>query len=466
MLLDGPTEIRAGTAYREECAEAKGRASRRQPHRPLASGLDREQAAAPSPCARPAGPDVLPYWAATRYNAREMPFTVKDFQGLLRLLERQPQWKDALRASLLGEEFLELPSLVRSLVQAQRATQRELRALAEAHRQSQQELQALAEAQARTDQTVQDLARQVQALTEAQARTDQQLRALAEAQARTDETVQDLARQVQALTEAQARTDQTVQDLARQVQALTEAQARTEQQLQALTEAQARTDQVVRTLVEAQARTDQRVASLEEAVARLTEAQARTDQTVQDLARQVQALTEAQARTEQQLQVLTEAQKHTEQVVRELVKTVGALKGENLERRYRERAASYFQRVLRRIRVLDHQQLGLLLDDAVDQGRITPDERAQVLEADVVVAGLADGREVYLLAEVSGTITAHDVRRARERAAALEKATGRPVLPAVAGEQLSEDQETQEEAAAVWRVLDGRVWPALPSASS
>ncbi|MDR7392700.1 MAG: hypothetical protein QN182_11580 [Armatimonadota bacterium] len=177
-------------------------------------------------------------------------------------------------------------------------------------------------------------------------------------------------------------------------------------------------------------------------------------------------MAEVQARTEQVVQTLAEAQVRTEQVVRELVKTVGALKGENLERRYRERAASYFQRVLRRIRVLDHQQLGLLLDDAVDQGRITPDERAQVLEADVVVAGLADGREVYLLAEVSGTITAHDVRRARERAAALEKATGRPVLPAVAGEQLSEDQETQEEAAAVWRVLDGRVWPALPSASS
>ncbi|MDR7413518.1 MAG: hypothetical protein QN202_05010, partial [Armatimonadota bacterium] len=194
-----------------------------------------------------------------------------------------------------------------------------------------------------------------------------------------------------------------------------------------------------------QARTDQRLARLEEAVARLTEAQARTEQQLQALA--------------QDLQALTEAQRHTEQVVRELVKTVGALKGENLERRYRERAASYFQRVLRRIRVLDHQQLGLLLDDAVDQGRITPDERAQVLEADVVVAGLADGREVYLLAEVSGTITAHDVRRARARAAALEKATGYPVLPAVAGEHLSDDRETQQEATAVWRVLDGRVEP-------
>ncbi|MDR7568157.1 MAG: hypothetical protein QN143_07275 [Armatimonadota bacterium] len=269
-----------------------------------------------------------------------MPFTVKDFQSLLRLLERQPQWKDALRASLLGEEFLELPNLVRSLVQAQRATQRELRALAEAHRLTQQDLQGLAE----------------------------------------------------------------------QVRTLTDAQVRTQQDLRALTE-------------------------------------------------QVRALADAQARTQQELQALADAQRRTEQVVRELVQTTGALKGENLERRYRERAASYFQRILRRIRVLDHQQLGLLLDDALDQGRITPDERAQVLEADVVVTGLADGREVYLLAEVSGTVTAHDVRRARARAEILEKATGSPVLPAVAGEQLSDDDKTQEEAPTVWRVLDGRVSP-------
>jgi len=115
---------------------------------------------------------------------------------------------------------------------------------------------------------------------------------------------------------------------------------------------------------------------------------------------------------------------------------------------------------------VDHQQLGLLLDDALDQGRITPDERAQVLEADVVVAGLADGREVYLLAEVSSTVTAHDVRRARARAAALEKAAGRPVLPAVPGEQLSDDLETQEVARTVWRILDGRVWPASLAGSS
>ena len=388
--------------------------------------------------ARTRGPDVLPAWPVARYNACEMPFTVKDFQSLLRLLERQPQWKDALRASLLGEEFLELPSLVRNLVQAQRATQRELRALAEAHRLTQQEIRALAEqvrtladAQARTQQDL-------QALAEAQARTQRELQALAGAQARTQE-------ELQALAEAQARTQQELRAVAEQVRTLADAQARIQEELRALAEAQARTQQELRAVAE-QVRT-------------LAEAQARIQE-------ELRALAEAQARTQQDLQALANAQMRTEQVVRELVQTVSALKGENLERRYRERAASYFQRILRRIRVLDHQQLGLLLDDALDQGRITPEERAQVLEADVVVTGLVDGREVYLLAEVSGTVTAHDVRRARARAAILEKATGAPVLPAVAGEQLSDDHETQEEAPTVWRVLDGRALPPSKVGSS
>ena len=194
------------------------------------------------------------------------------------------------------------------------------------------------------------------------------------------------------------------------------------------------------------------VRELAQEVKLLAEAQRRTEQRLEELAL-------AQRATEQRLGELTAAQRDTEQTVGALVRDVAGLKGESLERRYRERAASYFQRILRRIRIVDHQQLGLLLDDAVDSSRLTPEERADLLEADVVLMGLLDGQEVYLVAEVSGIVMAHDVRRARRRAAILEKATGQRAIPAVAGERVLDDRETQEEAAGVWKVLDGRSEP-------
>ncbi|MDR7427666.1 MAG: hypothetical protein QN175_01225 [Armatimonadota bacterium] len=82
------------------------------------------------------------------------------------------------------------------------------------------------------------------------------------------------------------------------------------------------------------------------------------------------------------------------------------LSGDALERRYRERAHSYFQGILTRI---------------------------QVVPA--------------------------DAERAARRAALLERAMEVPVIPAVAGEQILPDAEAEAKAARVWCVLDGRAEP-------
>jgi hypothetical protein len=171
----------------------------------------------------------------------------------------------------------------------------------------------------------------------------------------------------------------------------------------------------------------------------------RTEQRVEELA-------QAQTRTEVTLQALVET-------VRVLVTDVAALKGDNLERLYRDRAASYFARILRRIRTVSPDQLGLLLDEAVDAGRITLEEREDVLQADVVVEGRRDGETVYLVVEVSWEVRSEDVERAVRRAAVLQRAVAHPTLPAVAGKVLATDRRTQEVASAVWRVLDGRTEP-------
>ncbi len=346
-----------------------------------------------------------------------MAFRAEDLQALVRLLREHPEWRDELRRALLPEDMALLAREVAALAA-------EVRRLAEAQSRTDATVRALAEAQRRTDATV-------QALAEAQARTEERLRELAEAQKRTEERLRELAEAQKRTEEAQARTEQRVEELA-------QAQLRTERRLEELAQAQARTEERVEQLAQAQMRTEQRVEEL-------AQAQTRTEQRVEELA-------QAQTRTETTLQALVET-------VRVLVKDVAALKGDNLERLYRDRAASYFARILRRIRTVGPDQLGTLLDEAVDAGRITLDEREDVLQADVVVEGRRDGETVYLVVEVSWEVGSEDVERAVRRAGLLQRAVAYPTLPAVAGKVLATDRRTQELASRVWRVLDGKTEP-------
>ncbi len=89
--------------------------------------------------------------------------------------------------------------------------------------------------------------------------------------------------------------------------------------------------------------------------------------------------------------------------LKELKADVGGLKGESFERRVREKAPAYFGKIIRRCRSIDIEQLNNLLEDAVDAGLITDDERAYALMVDVVVEGTLrkdHAREVVLVGEV------------------------------------------------------------------
>jgi chromosome segregation ATPase len=351
-----------------------------------------------------------------------VPFTIEEFHDLVRLLEQHPEWSVELRRLVLSQELLTLPELVKALAEAQRRTEEQVRALAEAQGRTEEQVRALAEAQRRTEERLEELDRRIAALAEAQRRTEERLEelerrvtALAEAQGRTEE-------QVRALAEAQRRTEERLEELERRVTALAEAQRRTEERLEALAEAQRRTEERLEALAEAQRRTEE----------------------------QVRALAEAQRRTEERLEELGVA-------VSKLRQDVDSLLGSDLERRYRERAAGYFQRLLRRIKLVDHQALALQLDKAVDAGTITQEEKEEILLLDAVVQGRRDRREAYLAVEVSLTVSAEDVQRAASRAALLRKVTRRPVFGAVAGRQL--DTVAAEEAAkrSVACLLNGRV---------
>ncbi len=252
-----------------------------------------------------------------------------------------------------------------------------------------------------------------------------EIRELAEAQQRTEQRVTGLA-------EAQQRTEQRVTGLA-------EAQQRTEQRVAELAEAQQRTEQQVAGLVEAQQRTEQRVAGL-------VEAQQRTEQ-------QVAGLVEAQRRTEEVLRQLLEFQVRTEKTLARLETRQDALVGDQLERRYRERAYAYFGRILRKARAVSLRDLESVLEE-----RLSTDELEDLLLLDVLVRGrprhLPDAPEVWLAIEVSAVVDRNDVRRAQRRAALLHKA-GYLVVPAVAGEEVTLGGKEEAHDGRVLLVQDG-----------
>jgi hypothetical protein len=72
-----------------------------------------------------------------------MPFTIAEFRDLLRILEEQPEWRAELRRLLGMEELLGLPSVVRELAAAQKATERQLGRLTECLEHLAEQVQAL-----------------------------------------------------------------------------------------------------------------------------------------------------------------------------------------------------------------------------------------------------------------------------------------------------------------------------------
>jgi len=170
---------------------------------------------------------------------------------------------------------------------------------------------------------------------------------------------------------------------------------------------------------------------------------------VANLKVEVDRLTAAVAKLEVGMGDLVKTQKR-------LVIDVADLKGERLERRYRERAPAYFGGLIRRARALTTEDLDELLEPAVDLGRLSEDEAKEVLHSDVVVRGRRreDDSEVYLVVEVSSGVGPGDVERAARRAEILSR-SGVAALAVVAGKRITADASRRAREMHVWQVTDG-----------
>ena len=132
------------------------------------------------------------------------------------------------------------------------------------------------------------------------------------------------------------------------------------------------------------------------------------------------------------------------------------LKGSMLELRYKNRAPAYFSKIIRRTHVLSHDEMNDLIDEAESAERISAEDANDLLEADLVVRGRrrVDGRDVFLVVEVSWGIGVSDVTRAVRRARVLGR-TGRTVLPVVAGSWMTPDALAPALDMGVWQVTNG-----------
>jgi hypothetical protein len=105
-------------------------------------------------------------------------------------------------------------------------------------------------------------------------------------------------------------------------------------------------------------------------------------------------------------------------------------------------------------------RLADLLDDAIDEGHLSQDERGAIMLVDLVMTGRrrTDGQDVYLLAEISVGVGPHDVERAAERAELLAK-LGKPVIPFVAGDSINEAAAALAHERGVWYAQSGKLTP-------
>ena len=314
---------------------------------------------------------------------------IETFEDLIGVLDRNPEYQRRLRQRFLDDEFMRLPAQTRALTERVNAHTEQIRALTEQVRANTEQIRASTE-------RIQAITEQVRANTEQIRANTEQIRAITE--------------QVRANTE--------------QIRALTERVNANTEQIQAITE-------------QVRANTDQINANTEQIRANTEQIQALTEQ-VKELVHHMKA-------------VVARLDTHDTRLGR-LERRTDYLMGSDAEWRFRRNAGAYFGDILRRIRVIDNNDLAIQVDDAIVAGVFERADRRFVLALDLALRGRDwdTNEEKCLAVEVSVGLGQSDVERAKSRAILLEKLLGVPAIPVVAGysiapefQQLADGQGVQ-----------------------
>ncbi len=328
-----------------------------------------------------------------------MPFELRDFHDLVRLLRDYPEWREELRALLLTQELLTLPTTVTQLI-------------------------------VRLDQLTETVAR----LVEGQGQ-------LTEGQQRLTDTVAHLTVRLDQLTDTVAELSARQHQLTDTVAHLS---ARLDQLTETVTHLTVRLDQLTETVTHLTVRLDQ----LTETVTHLTVRLDQLTETVAQLTVRLDQLTETVARLAEGQERLAEGQRHLEV-------QMGEMRGWFLEQRYRTYAAAYFGRFLRQVQLA---HIGRLADALKE--RLEEEEVAEVLLADLILTGRlprpAGPLAIWVVLEISATIDRRDVERAQRRAGLLRQARY-PAVGVAAGLESTAGARRAAGEAGVALLLDGRI---------
>ena len=356
-----------------------------------------------------------------------MTTTITDIADLARILNEQPEWRDAVRSILLSQALIDLPQ---QIAESTQAANRRLDALETGPSRLETALAAFMEATNRRLDAVESGQVELQA---GQTRLET---ALAEFMESTN-------RRLDAVEAGQTRLET----------ALAEFMESTNRRLDAVesgqVELQAGQTRLETTLADFMEATNRRLDALEAGQARLEAGQARHDADIAEVKAGIAELRTDLGRLEQR--------------VNRLEGTVGRLVGAELERSVHANIISIASRQLglNRARILQSKivargpDLQDIIDDAEEQGVITADQGRHLELSDIIISGRrkSDRQHCYVVAEVSAGIRDADITRARDRAQTLSAAQQLPVIPLVVGASISHQQRSLADDAGVSVVI-------------
>jgi len=142
-----------------------------------------------------------------------------------------------------------------------------------------------------------------------------------------------------------------------------------------------------------------------------------------------------------------------EQKIQRNTDDIAELKGQSLEREYRDKARSLFGKYFRNVVVIDWIDLEEQLN-AVEP--LSETERAELSVIDLLARGRrrTDGQETVLVVEVSWSIAPYDVERAVRRVEIFTR-RGISAIPMVAVREVSDEARTVAQQAGCAILLDG-----------